>query len=252
MDYLRVFIGWDSKEPVAFSVAAHSILTRASAPVSITPLNLTALRGVFNRVRGPQESTEFSMSRFLVPYLCNFMGYAVFMDCDMVVRTDLYEVMDEVLKNEPTSEYGRSRSTPEEAVWVVKHDYTPQASTKFLGFQQTAYPCKNWSSLMVFNNPKCRALTPQYVNTASGLDLHRFTWTKNPIGSLPKSWNHLVGEENQCEPVDAKILHFTNGGPWHAFDPNEPDWARQRDVAQGDFWREELRSMLWPWGSGSI
>lgn len=176
------------------------------------------------------------MSRWLVPYLCNFMGYAVFMDCDMVVRTDIYGLLDEILKNEPTSEYGRSRSTPSEAVWVVKHNYIPRLTSKFLGHQQTIYPCKNWSSLMVFNNSRCRMLTPELINTTEPLFLHRFQWAAD-IGELPYEWNHLVDEDGQCDPINAKILHYTNGGPWHAYD---------RDISQGDIWRKELFDMTRP------
>jgi hypothetical protein len=105
-----------------------------------------------------------------------------------------------------------------EALLVVKHDYTPKTATKFFGQQQTVYPRKNWSSLMVFNNARCHNLTPEDVNSASALELHRFKWMDDEaVGSLPLEWNWLVGE---YEPnAEAKILHYTLGGPWfHEYD----------------------------------
>lgn len=198
---LNVFIGWDSKEPIAFTVLADSILRQASEPVSITPLRLEALRRFYTRPRGPTESTEFSLTRFLVPFLSNYEGLSVFMDCDMLMQADISE-----LRLYPLADPGK-------AVYVCQHEYTPRSSTKFLGQQQTAYPRKNWSSFMVFDNARCKALTPDYVNTATGLDLHRFNWLDDDqIGALPLEWNWLVGE---YEPNPrAKNLHFTLGGPW--------------------------------------
>ena len=198
---LQVFIGYDPEEAVAYHVLSHSILRRSSIPVSIAPLMQSQLRGLYTRRRGPTESTEFSLTRFLVPYLSGFDGWSLFMDCDMLCRADVAEL---------AAYAGKSN---DKAVLVCKHDYVPKTTSKFLGKVQTSYPRKNWSSLMLFNNPRCRALTPQYVNAASGLELHRFAWTEDAlIGELPKEWNWLVGE---YEPrADAKIVHYTLGGPY--------------------------------------
>ena len=237
---IRVFIGFDSKEPIAYHVLAHSILRRASVPMSVTPLVQDQLRqmGVYWRDRGPTESTEFSLTRFLVPYLCGYQGYAIFMDCDILVQTDLAELHKLFA--------GDERTCPPEAIWVVKHDYVPKAETKFLGNVQTKYPRKNWSSFIVFNNERCRTLTPDYVNKATGLELHRFVWTPDDrIGTLPLDMNWLVSE---YEPNPyARVLHYTNGGPWF------------QELPPGDHdkeWLEELASMqvqlvpLNPWRSG--
>jgi hypothetical protein len=150
------------------------------------------------RERDPRQSTEFAFSRFLVPWLCDYEGRSVFLDCDMLCRADILGLLAELPRDQ--------------AVAVVKHDYTPVGETKFLDRPQIAYPCKNWSSVMVFNNPACRALTPEYVNTATGLDLHQFKWlAAGLIWGLPRAWNHLVGE---YEPnPDAKLVHFTLGTP---------------------------------------
>jgi hypothetical protein len=198
---LRVFIGFDPRETVAFYTLAHSILRRSSIPVSITPLMRSQLRASHSRPRGPTESTEFAFTRFVVPAMSGYSGWSVFMDCDMLCRADIAELERYI------------DAHPDKAVVVCKHDYVPKTERKFLNQVQTKYPRKNWSSLMLFNNERCRRLTLDYVNTASGLDLHRFKWLEDGlIGELPLVWNWLVGEY-EYNP-EAKIAHFTLGGPY--------------------------------------
>jgi lipopolysaccharide biosynthesis glycosyltransferase len=194
---IRVFIGWDPRESIAFDVLAQSIWEHSSLPVSITPLKRDTLP-----VKRTGGSTEFAFTRFLVPWLCEFKGHAIFMDCDMLCRGDIAELW---AKRDP--EY--RVDTP--AVKVVKHDHRPKETVKFLGAEQTQYPCKNWSSVMLFDNNKCRVLTPDYVETATGLDLHQFKWTSK-VGEIPRDWNLLVGYDKPTP--DAKLVHFTTGGPW--------------------------------------
>lgn len=214
---IRVFIGFDSNEVVAYHVLANSILRHASEPVSITPLKLSQLP--LTRERTATQSTEFSFSRFLVPWLCDYKGTAIFMDCDMLCRTDIAAL---------EGEKGKAAS-------VVKHDYKPRPEDKFLGQAQSIYAKKNWSSVMVFDNAACRALTPQYVNTASGLELHQFKWLPDEscIGALDPAWNHLVGEYQPN--LAAKIVHFTLGTPCFAKYAN-CEYARD--------WRDEKARML--------
>jgi hypothetical protein len=198
---LRVFVGYDSKEPIAYHTLAHSILRHASIPVSITPVKLSLLGALYSRPRGPTESTEFSLSRFLVPALCGFKGWAMFMDCDMLCRADFAGLL-------PYMERQRDK-----AVLLCKHEYTPDPSRKFLNQVQTIYPRKNWSSVMLLNGEMCKALSPEYVNSATGLDLHRFRWLDDSlIGDLPIEWNWLVSEYKHNP--DAKVVHFTRGGPY--------------------------------------
>lgn len=177
---IPVFIGFDRKEKIAAKVLAHSIQERSSLPVSITEIRLDQLRGVFHRERHPLQSTDFSFSRFLVPYLCGYSGFAIFMDCDMLCLGDIADLW--------------AHRDAGKAVKVVKHDYRPAEGTKFLNQPQTPYAKKNWSSVMLFTNDNCRALTPEYVNSASGLELHQFKWLESDdlIGELPENWNHLV------------------------------------------------------------
>lgn len=222
---LRIFVGHDSREPVALHVLTHSIMKRASRPVSITPLMQQSLRdaGYYSRERGPTESTEFSLTRFLVPFLSDYSGISIFMDCDMLCLADICDLEFEISKGKFTP--------PSYGVMVCKHEYTPRATTKFLDQQQTAYPRKNWSSLMVFDNEQCKALTLDYVNQAEALELHRFHWMPDEkIGGLPLEWNWLVGEYGKS--LDTKIVHYTLGGPWFtdcAHTDYAAEWFHERD-----------------------
>lgn len=197
---IRVFIGYDSREKVAFHVLSHSIHRRATQPVAIAPLVLGELGDLMWRERHPLQSTDFSFSRFLTPYLSGFEGWSVFMDCDMLVLDDIASLW--------------SLRDPAYAVQVVKHNHVPENERKFLDQPQTKYEKKNWSSVMLFNNEKCRALTPEYVNEASGLELHQFKWLgdDNLIGEIPMRWNHLVDVNAPID--DPALLHYTNGGPY--------------------------------------
>lgn len=219
---LQVFIGYDPNETVAYHTLAHSILRRASIPVSVAPLMQSQLKGVYTRPRGPTESTEFSLTRFLVPHLSGYRGWSLFMDCDMLCLADLAELAANIERS------------ADKAVLVCKHDYVPKTERKFLDQVQTKYPRKNWSSLMLFNNERCRALTPDYVNSASGLELHRFAWTEDArIGDLPLEWNWLVGE--YAHNAVAKIVHYTLGGPYFD-DYRNCDYAAE--------WFAERQAML--------
>ena len=194
---LKVFIGYDDREVVAYHVLCQSILQNISGPVEFIPIKKDLIIGYNRKENG---STQFTYSRFLTPYLSGYAGTSIFMDCDMLVRADLYDLLALTSRCVDVS--------------VVKHDYVPNSKDKFLGNKQVAYPRKNWSSLMVFNNytSACRSLTPEYVSRASGADLHRFLWCRDErIGELPREWNHLVGEYPQNRK--AKIVHFTLGTP---------------------------------------
>ena len=146
---INIFIGYDNKERVAYNVLSHSIIQNSTKPVSITPIALNNLKDDFVRERNSLSSTEFSFSRFIIPHLMNYQGWALFMDCDMLMFEDIAELW-------------RMRDD-RYAVQVCKHDYTPKQKTKFLGQVQTAYPKKNWSSFMLMNCKKCTTLTPDYV-----------------------------------------------------------------------------------------
>ena len=176
-----------------------SIQAHASLPVQIAQVRLEQLGSVYQRPQDPLQSTAFSFSRFLVPYLMGYEGWALFIDADMLCLADIAELW--ALRDES------------KAVQVVQHQHQCEAGQKFQGMPQTPYRRKNWSSVMLFNCSSCTALTPTYVNTASGLELHQFHWLKDAeIGALPAEWNVLL--DVQSIPPEAKILHYTLGGPW--------------------------------------
>ena len=136
------------------------------------------------------------------------------MDCDMLVLDDMAELWK--LRDDNV------------AVQVVKHAHVPEETTKFLGNPQSKYEKKNWSSVMLFNNAKCRALTPEYVNTATGLELHRFQWLGDDdlIGEIPHRWNHLVGYDETLPVSAVSNLHYTIGGPYFK-EYKETDYAEE-------------------------
>ena len=179
------------------------------------------MKGVLTRERHPLQSSDFSFSRFLTPYLSNYAGWSLFMDCDMLVLDDianLWKLRDD-----------------RHAVMAVKHNHVPRETVKFLGEPQSQYEKKNWSSVMLFNNDQCRALTPEYVNQASGLELHQFKWLAGDdrIGALPERWNHLVGYNPPCK--DASLAHYTLGGPY---------FGEYRDCEYSKEWFAERDAML--------
>lgn len=212
---LRIFIGYDVQEATNYHVLSHSILRNARSPVSITPVARHMLDAIFTRKRGPLESTDFSISRFIVPWMCDYKGRALFMDSDMLVRCDIAELFELAAWGPP--------------VCVCKHEYIPKGEHKKTGAVQTKYNRKNWSSLMLFDGALCQRLTPHYVNTAHGLALHQFEWADDSVGSIPLEWNWLVGE--YPENPEAKILHFTLGTPFY---------VENQDTSEAQIWLDEL------------
>jgi hypothetical protein len=219
-----VYIGYDNKEHQAYEVLRESILDTASEPISVVALDQSTLRRINffrrsfkleNSVRLDTQdnkpfSTEFSFTRFLVPFVNNLKGLALFMDCDMMVRSDIIEVFDYA-------------SREDKAIWCVKHNYNPTAKTKMDDQVQTQYNRKNWSSFVLWNceHEAHQNLTVDDVNLKTGYYLHNFQWLSNDlIGDIPEEWNWLDGHSHH--EIEAKNVHFTTGGPWF------PGWKPQR------------------------
>jgi lipopolysaccharide biosynthesis glycosyltransferase len=164
-------------------------------------------------------STEFSLTRFLSPYLAACSGWVLFCDCDFLFTADVRNVLEGL--------------DPTKAVYCVKHDYVPAHDIKMDGKRQAVYPRKNWSSFMLFNcdHPDVRGLTPSVVNSVSPAFLHRFEWIKNDkdIGALDLDWNFLEGEYPQPGRTP-RVIHYTNGGPWFE------EW---RGCGYADLWLHE-------------
>lgn len=212
----RVFIGWDSRMAEVSDVLAYSLKKHSKRPLEINHLKLPELG--LNRVFDPLASTEFTYSRFLVPFLCGYEGKALFMDNDMLAFSDIHEILD--LDMEPY------------AIRVVKHDYKPKSSIKMDSKVQTSYPRKNWSSFIMMDCAKLRCWTKEAVETRTGAWLHRFEPIPDAlIGDIPPTWNVL----DEIKP-DTKLVHYTEGGPW---------FEEKKDHPFGKIWfeyRDEMRA----------
>lgn len=210
---LRIFIGWDSRFPEPADVLRHSLLQHASIPLDIRYLKLDELG--LDRVHDPRASTEFTYSRFLVPHLCGFQGKAVFMDNDMLCFGDVKELDDLDMNGL--------------ALRVVKHDYQPGNTVKMYGCEQSSYPRKNWSSLMLMDCAKLKLWSKAVVATQTGAYLHRFQdIPDDQIGEIPNTWNTLDWMDEKT-----KLIHYTNGGPWfeaYRDHPHADVWFRARDA----------------------
>ena len=224
---MKVFVGYDTREDIAYQVCKHSIESKQS-DASVRPLKQQELRdaGWYTRGIDKLASTEFTFTRFLIPELCNFKGWALFMDCDMILKTDIKELFDQA-----DNQY---------AVVCVQHDYSPSATTKMDGQQQTVYPRKNWSSVMLFNcgHKSNQTLTQDLVNNPeiTGAYLHRFSWLKDKeVGELSPEWNWLVGHYKEPKDGTPKLIHYTEGGPW---------FENYRNCEYHQDWKDELYDMF--------
>ena len=200
-----IFIGYDSKEDIAYRVCKQSLSRTSSKELDIRSLKLYELvaKNFYTRGVDPLASTEFTYSRFLIPALMNFNGWAIFCDCDFLFFANiltLFNSLDE-----------------KKAIYCVQHDYTPKEKHKMDGQQQTIYPRKNWSSFVVFNcsHPSNKKLTLDLVNSETGSFLHQFKWLKDDeIGSLDERWNWLEGWTSGHNQEKPYAVHYTRGGPW--------------------------------------
>ena len=195
---IKLVIGFDQRESVAYHTFCQSIIEHASAPLTFIPLAINSLKEY--KEAHVDGSNDFIYSRFLTPYLNNFEGWAIFADGDMICQADIKELWN--LRDES------------KALLVVKHNYETKVSKKYLGNVNENYPRKNWSSVILWNcsHPKHRILTPEFIAKQPGSYLHRFSWLDDSdIGELPKEWNWLAIE--YPENKNAKLIHYTLGTP---------------------------------------
>lgn len=220
---INLYVGYDPREAAVYHTFCQSVIENASGPVRFIPLH----QPLISNFDGQRDGTNaFIFSRYLIPYLQNFVGYSLFADGDMIVTEDIYEL------------YALRDYT--KAVQVVKHDYKTDHPIKYIGTplqnSNIDYPRKNWSSVMIWNcgHKANKVLTKEFVAEASGSVLHRFTWLHDEeIGALPPEWNHLVGE--YPENPDAKLYHHTLGSP---------GFEHYRDCESSKDWNKYLLSAL--------
>ena len=223
MNNLNIYVGYDSKEDIAYRVCKYSILKRSRSDIKITSLKLYELvaKNLYKRDIDPLASTEFTYSRFLVPALNNYNGWAIFCDCDFIFFEDISNILLDIDQSK--------------AVYCVQHDYTPKEKHKMDGQKQTIYPRKNWSSFILFNcsHPSNKKLSVDLVNSETGSFLHQFKWLEdNEIGSLDERWNWLEGWTSSHNDKKPYAVHYTRGGPW--FDEWQDvefasEWTNERD-----------------------
>lgn len=238
MEKLRVFLGWDDREKIAYEVCEHSIKRHSGVRAEVIPLCHKPLRkqGFFTRpwevnaqdgnyrdlIDGRPFSTQFSHTRFLVPELMKFKGWALFADCDMIFRCPIEEIF-----NHTDDKY---------AIMCVKHRQKIDQALKMDGAPQAAYHRKNWSSFVLWNceHPLNKQLTKEFVNTKTGAWLHGFEWLRdNHIGALPREFNWI--EKSSPSMEYPKVIHYTEGGPW---------FKDYQDVIYGDVWLEYYHRMM--------
>ena len=224
---MNVYIGYDSREDLAYQVCSHSIKSISNS-TNIFPLKLSELRkkGIYTRGEDKLGSTEFTFSRFLVPVLNDYRGWALFCDCDILFLNPVEELF--------------SLTNDKYAVMCVQHDYTPKGKTKMDGRVQSIYPRKNWSSLVLWNcgHPSNKKVTRDLVNDpeTTGKFLHRFSWLKDKeIGNISHEWNWLVGWYSETSDGSPKAIHYTEGGPW---------FPEYRFCDYHDVWKEKLFEMM--------
>jgi len=223
MNNLNIYVGYDSKEDIAYRVCKYSILKRSKSSIKITSLKLYELvaKNLYKRDIDPLASTEFTYSRFLVPALNNYTGWAIFCDCDFIFFEDISNILTDIDQSK--------------AVYCVQHDYSPKEKHKMDGQKQTIYPRKNWSSFILFNcsHPSNKKLSVDLVNSETGSFLHQFKWLEdNEIGSLDERWNWLEGWTSNHNDKKPYAVHYTRGGPW--FDEWQDvefarEWNKERD-----------------------
>ena len=226
MNELFFFIGYDSKEDIAYRICKYSLQKRSSIKLNIFSLKIDELvaKKLYFRPIDPLASTQFTYSRFLVPALMNYKGWAIFCDCDFIFLEDISKI---------TQHLDTSK-----AIYCVQHDYTPKEKHKMDGQIQTLYPRKNWSSFIVFNceHPSNKQLTPELVNSQTGAFLHQFKWLKDSeIGNLDERWNWLEGWTSNHNTNKPYAVHYTRGGPWFR------EW---QDVEFADEWTKERDEYL--------
>lgn len=196
----QIFIGFDPRESEAFNVCASSV--RKFGYRSNTLYSRAIPR--YQRDFGEPQSTDFTFTRFWVPYLSNYQGFSIFCDCDFLWLKSPAELLKEIDNTK--------------AVSVVKHPrYIPNSVKKMDNINQNSYFRKNWSSLMVFNNehPKNRTLNPRVLNNhRPGIDFHQFFWLDDwDIGSLSIKWN-VLDNYYYLNEDEIGAIHYTDGGPW--------------------------------------
>lgn len=216
----NVFIGFDQKEAIAYHCFVQSLIDNSTIPLSITPLAENNL-DIYEE-KHSDGSNKFTYSRFLVPYLMNFKGWAVYFDGDMICVNDVRQLLNNIDKKF--------------AVLVVKHEYKTKQEKKYFGQRNENYPRKNWSSVIIWNceHPKNKLLTPNFISNRDGAFLHRFKWLQDDeIGEIDKKWNWLAIEYPKIS--EPNLIHYTLGTPC---------FQEYKDTSMSDYWIKTFNRLM--------
>ena len=222
---INIFIGYDTREKVASDVCEFSIRQRTKSDLNIKLLKLDDLKKkkIYYRAEDKLSSTEFTFSRFLIPHLMDYSGWAIFCDCDFLWLENIEKLYK--LRNDNF------------AVMCCQHIYNPDSDIKMDGKKQLIYPRKNWSSMVMWNcsHPSNRVLDKNLVNKETGKFLHRFGWLKDQeIGNISIEWNWLVNWYKEPKDGTPKAIHFTEGGPW---------FENYKNCEYSDLWFKEKNQL---------
>ena len=216
----NIFVGFDQKEAIAYHTFVQSLIERSSIPLSITPLSENNLN-IYNETHS-DGTNKFTYSRFLVPFLMDFKGWAVYFDGDMICLKDIKDLLNTCDDNI--------------AIKVVKHNYKTKQTSKYFGQKNEDYPRKNWSSVVLWNcaHPKNKILTPSFVSNHDGAFLHRFKWLEDSdIGELEKKWNWLAIEYEEIS--DPNLIHYTLGTPC---------FEEYKNTSYSNYWESAFNRLL--------
>ena len=219
-ELIDIVVGFDQRESIAYHTFTQSVIENSTVPVRFLPLSISSLSN-YKEVH-KDGSNEFIYSRFLVPYMMNFKGWAIYADGDMVCLEDIKK-----LWNLRDNKY---------AVQVVKHDYKTKITEKYWGNKNEDYPRKNWSSLILWNceHEAHKILTPDFIQNQSGAFLHRFSWIKDEeIGSIDKEWNWLAMEYEEKKSIN--LIHYTIGTPC---------FKEYENKSLSSFWKKAFSNVL--------
>lgn len=180
VDPIRVFVGGTDEHRLAAKVLEFSILSHASRDVEF---RMIADCGIPNPDSGGLTPTSFSLQRFMIPEICGFTGRGIYLDSDMIVRTDIATLFDR-----PFHAPAKVQACPgwQSAVMLIDNSIGWKVADIADKIKRRDWKYTHASSLKVF---------PQEIISRE----------------LPKQWNCM---DTPCDPC--YLLHYTGmrTQPW--------------------------------------
>lgn len=216
---IRVFVGTDRSQQLAFKVLEYSIRTTTSRTVEIFPL--IDIQVPEPKLKKNRQRTGFSFSRFCIPKMTGFKGRAIYLDADMLVLSDIDDLWNLEL---------------DEYCVLVQDDPEPHVAGVGSKFPFPAR--KKQCSVMVLS---CDRLSWEIDQIVSDLDSGKYTYEQlmyelcvleeHQIGyAVPQYWNSLEHYDDET-----RLIHFTDmqTQPWVS------PWNKH-----GNIWINQLSMMI--------